>query len=214
MQQRGVGDRKAADPAELKRCIERALHRDDPPHDVLPMLERLQTIAPEGTDEKRYAYRRLAELLLETEPWRAAVLLRKLTHERPDDDANWALMGLAQALLGHHRFAVTSYRRALAIDPNNPWYSHNLGHLLDVALNRPADALKHLELAVRTVPDVSAIACSLIHARWRAGDVEGARRALAPLLARGGGNDPDVSALAAELDRAETKRKRRTRRRR
>jgi Flp pilus assembly protein TadD len=210
MQPRG---QRGGDPAELKRSIERALHRDDPPHDILPMLEHLNAIAADGTDDKRYAYRRLAELLLETEPWRAAVLLRKLTAERPDDDANWALMGLAQALLGHHRFAVSSYRKALALDPGNPFYSHNLGHILDVALDRPADALKHLERAVRSVPDVPAIACSLIHARWRAGDVEGARRALAPLLARGRGFDPDVTALAAELDRAETKRKRRTRRR-
>lgn len=198
---------------ELKNSIERALRRDDPPNDVLPMLERLQRTASEGSDERRYADRRLAELLLETEPWRAAVLLRKLVADRPDEDANWALMGLAQALLGHHRFACAAYRKALALDPGNPFYAHNLGHLLDVALDRPGEALKHLERAARSVPHVVAITCSLIHARWRAGDVEGARQALAPLLARGGGADPDVGALAAELDRADSKRKRRGRRR-
>ncbi|GAC1352838.1 MAG: hypothetical protein NVSMB1_19740 [Polyangiales bacterium] len=172
------------------------------------MLERLQRIAQEGSAERHYADRRLAELLLETDPWRAAVLMRELVKHHPDDDANWALMGLAQALLGNHRFACAAYRRALAIDPGNPFYSHNLGHLLDVALDRPLDAIKHLECAVRGVPDALAVSCSLIHARWRAGDLEGAKRALKPILARGDGVDPDVGALAIEIDRSASKKRR------
>jgi Flp pilus assembly protein TadD len=198
-----------SDPLTLRRSIERALHRDDPPDEVLPMLERLRSVVQEDSDDRNYADRRLAEMLLETEPFRAAVLLRRLIVVRADDDANWALMGLAQALLGNHRFAASAYRRALAIDPGNPWYSHNLGHLLDVALDRPHEALPHLERSARRMKDVPAIACSLAHARWRSGDVAGARKALRPLLARGHGNDPDVSALSAALDRPPPARRKR-----
>jgi Flp pilus assembly protein TadD len=191
-----------ADPRTLRRDIERALRRDDAPHEIVPMLERLQRVAHEGSDEHSYADRRLAELLLEANPWRAAMHVRRLVDRKPNDDAAWALMGLAQALLGNHKFACQAYREALAIDPNNPWYSHNLGHLLDVAIDRPRDALRHLECAHRGVPDEPAIACSLVHALWRSGEIARARKVLRPLLSRRG-VDPDVVALATELDRAE-----------
>jgi predicted Zn-dependent protease len=189
------------DPVVLRRNIERALKRDDSPAEVLPMLERLQRVALEGSDDASYADRRMAELLLETAPWRAALHIRRLVESEPHEDATWALMGLAQALLGHYRFACASYRKALAIAPGNPWYSHNLGHLLDVALDRPHDARKHLERAHARVPDEPAITCSLVHALWRAGQLDEARRVLRPLLVKSNGGDPDVTALAAELDR-------------
>jgi predicted Zn-dependent protease len=197
-------------PDALRASIERALRRDEPQGDVIPMLERLQRISLEGSDHKRFADRRLAELLLETEPWRAAVYLRRLLagEERDDlgragheDDAHWALMGLAQALLGNHRFAARAYRKALSIDPGNPWYAHNLGHVLDVALDRPVEALRHLELAHKRVPDAPPIACSYAHALWRVSRIDDARRILAPLMSKHG-RDPDVLALVAELDRA------------
>jgi hypothetical protein len=85
------------DPAALRRSIERALRRDEAAGDVLPMLERLQRIALEGSDDRLYADRRLAEILLESAPWRAALHVRRLVDGAPEDDAVWALMGLAQA---------------------------------------------------------------------------------------------------------------------
>ena len=196
------------DPRVLRRNIERALRRNDAPGDIVPMLERLQRVALEGSDERSYADRRLAELLLETHPWRAAVHVRRLIEREPDDDAVWALSGLAHALLGNHRYACVAYRRALARSPGNPWYSHNLGHLLDVALDRPADAIKHLERAYKGVPDEPAIACSLVHALWRAGELGRARAVLRPLMRRES-SDPDVIALAIELDRAESAKRKR-----
>jgi predicted Zn-dependent protease len=195
----------------LRATIERALHREDPGSEVIPMLERLQNIAGDGSDHRRFADRRLAELLLEDDPWRAAVYLRRLI-ERPggdEEDAHWALMGLAQALLGNHNFAARAYRRALSIDPGNPWYSHNLGHLLDVALDRPAEALVHLELAHKRLPHAVAIACSLVHALWRVGRLDDARKILKPLTISHG-YDPDVWALATQLDRERDRRKKRT----
>ncbi len=190
------------DPKVLRRNIERALRRDEAPADVLPMLERLQHIAVEGSEDRTFADRRLAEMLLESAPWRAALHIRRLVAAAPDDDATWALMGLAQALLGHYRYACASYRQALARAPGNPWYAHNLGHLLDVALDRPRDALAHLRRAHRDVADEPAITCSLVHALWRCGQLEEARTVLEPLVRRGG-SDPDVTALALELARAE-----------
>lgn len=166
------------------------------------MLERLQNIAGDGSDHRRFADRRLAELLLEADPWRAAIHLRRLI-DRPggdEEDAHWALMGLAQALLGNHQFAARAYRKALAIDPGNPWYAHNLGHLLDVALDRPNEALRHLELSFKRLPHAIAIACSYVHALWRCGRNDDARKVLRPLMARHA-YDPDVWALAAQLDR-------------
>jgi tetratricopeptide (TPR) repeat protein len=191
------------DPAALRRSIERAIGRDHPRGEIVSMLERLQRVAQEGTDDRRFAERRLAELVLEASPWRAATLVRRLLRDDEADDACWALMGLAQALLGHHRYAAASYRRALAIDPGNPWYAHNLGHLLDVALDRPRDALGLLRRSTRALPDEPAIACSLAHALFRCGDLLGARRALAAGVAAGGARDPDVVALAAEIERHE-----------
>jgi predicted Zn-dependent protease len=192
----------------LRRHIERAISRDDAPSDVLPMLERLERLSREGSDERSYADRRLAEMLLEGAPWRAATHVRRLVAREPDVDAHWALMGLAQALLGHYRFACAAYRRALAIAPSNPWYSHNLGHLLDVALDRPRDAIRHLTLANSRLPDEPAITCSLVHALWRAGRIDDARDVLRPLT-RGRPTDPDVVALAAELERATPRSRRR-----
>jgi predicted Zn-dependent protease len=200
------------DPEALRATIERALDREDPDGDVIPMLERLQTIAHDGSDHRKFADRRLAELLLEAEPWRAAVYLRRLIErDGAEDDAHWALMGLAQALLGNHKFAATAYRRALSIDPGNPWYAHNLGHLLDVGLDKPADALKHLELAHKRCPDATAITCSYVHVLWRLGRIEDARRVLAPLV-RKQGYEPDVWALAAQLDREDARAHRRKKR--
>lgn len=200
----------AADPEALRATIERALNRDEPGGEVIPMLERLHTIAVDGSDHRRFADRRLAELLLEDDPWRAAVHIRRLI-DRPGgdlEDAHWALMGLAQALLGNHHYATRAYRKALAIDPGNPWYSHNLGHLLDVALDKPLEALRHLELSYKRLPNAIAIACSYVHALWRLGRLDEARKVLRPLTISHG-YDPDVWALATQLDRDLSRRKKR-----
>ncbi|MBL8718298.1 MAG: hypothetical protein JNL79_20120 [Myxococcales bacterium] len=186
----------------LRATIERALARDEPPDDLLPMLERLRRMAIEGSDDRRFADRRIAELLLETEPWRAALHIRRLVRELPDDDAHWALMGLAQALLGNHKFAAQSYRRALALDPGNPWYAHNLGHILDVGLDRARDGLPWLERAHKRIPDSTPVTCSVAHALFRLSRLDEARAVLAPLL-RKNAHDPDVWAIARQLDRAE-----------
>ena len=69
---------------------------------------------------------------------------------RPDDDRGWATLALCQTMLGNYKFAVSAYHHALTSAPKNPWYAHNLGHLLDVALGRARDAVGWLKRAYQS----------------------------------------------------------------
>lgn len=192
----------------LRRRAEQAIASDQGRRVIVPLLERLVTVAPEGSPASLYAHRHLAEYRVEEHPWRALLSLRKVVAVQPDDDVVHALMGLAQALLSNFRAAVEAYRRALAIAPRNPWYHHNLGHLLDVALERPEQALRHLEIAHKaTAPNDPEIAASLAHCLARLGKLEAAR-ALAAGAATAAPRSADHKRLLEWIDRgapAETK---------
>ena len=180
-------DRREAEK-RLRRDVESALRRALDPSDVLPMLHRLARTAAPGSEERVFAHRQLAELLAEKSPWRAAIYAKRVIAERPDDDRGWALLGLSQTLLGHYRFAVSAYQRALVCAPRNPWYAHNLGHLLDVALDRAGEALEWLRSACCEVADLGSsasgdIAASFAHALARAGKVREAKAVLVRAIA-------------------------------
>ena len=102
------------------------------------LLTQLASAADEGSDASLFAHRHLAELHLEDNPWKSALHLRRVLGYCADDDVVHALMGLCHALLGNYRVAVRSYREASTLAPQTPWYHHNLGHLMDVALDDPA----------------------------------------------------------------------------
>jgi Flp pilus assembly protein TadD len=153
----------------LRIRAEQALQRDLPKDHVRGLLEALATRAVEGSPEACFANRHLAEMLLEDSPWRAALHLRRLLKSCPEDDAGHALMGLSQALQANYRMAVSSFRRAVAISPANPWYHHNLGHLLDVALSRPQDAVVHLQRAFRAQPSQEEVGASYAQCLGRLG---------------------------------------------
>lgn len=160
----------------LRRRAEQAIASEQGRRVIIPLLERLVSVAPDGSPANLFAHRHLAEYRVEEHPWRALLSLRKVVAATPDDDVVHALMGLAQALLSNFRAAIEAYKRALAISPRNPWYHHNLGHLLDVALDRPDQALKHLELAHKaTAPNDHEIAASLAHCLARLGKLSEAR---------------------------------------
>src|SRR6202789_1132137 len=164
------------------------------------MLHRLARTAAPGSDERVFAHRQLAELLAEKSPWRAAIYAKRVIAERPDDDRGWALLGLSQTLLGHYRFAVSAYEKALACAPRNPWYAHNLGHLLDVALDRAGDALEWLRAAYADAaalgpPARGATGASLAHALGRAGNVEEAKRVLTRAMTMKGAGSREHEAL-------------------
>jgi len=169
---------KAKDPSELDRLrarIDDALRRERPRAEIMPLLERLLSQAPEHGEIYVYGHRRIAELLLQTDPWRAALHLRRVIKTGSADDTTHALMGLCQALLGNFDSAVFQYERALALDPSNAWYHHNLGHLLDVALNMSQLAVVHLRWAHDAHPMEDEVTASLAHCLARLGVLDEAQ---------------------------------------
>jgi tetratricopeptide (TPR) repeat protein len=183
----------------LRRSVEWAMRQPLAPEEIVAMLRRLADAAPRESEAFGFAHRHLAELSVETQPWTAALSARHALSFRPEDDGAWAVLGLSFTLLGHYRTAVAAYRQALALAPANPWYAHNLGHLLDVALNRPVDAVKLLERAHRKEPREPEIAASCAHAMGRVGRIDEARTLLRKFLKDGGSSDH--KALMRWLDR-------------
>jgi tetratricopeptide (TPR) repeat protein len=170
---------------ELRRQIEWTLARAVDPSDVLPMLHRLTRLADDGSDDSLFASLHLAELLVERDPWRAALFARRVLAHRPEDDRGWATLALCQTLLGNYKFAVSAYHHALTSAPKNPWYAHNLGHLLDVALGRAAEAIGWLKRAYQSAPDSGEVAASYAHALARVGRLAEARKVLTRAMKRG-----------------------------
>ncbi len=200
----------AAETARLRQEIERALRRAFDPADVLPRLARLARLAPPASDDGIFAHRQLAELLVERHPWRAALYARRALQHRRDDDRAWAVLAFCQTLLGNFRAAASAYKKAIACAPSNPWYAHNLGHLLDVALSEPQRALRWLRSAYDAKGDNSEIVASYVHALARAGHIDEARRVLERALDRFPSRELD--ALLRWLDQGAPSRPRRTRR--
>ena len=168
----------------LRQEIERALRRAFDPADVLPRLARLARLAPPSSDDGVFAHRQLAELLVERHPWRAALYARRALAHAPNDDRAWAVLAFCQTLLGNFRAAAQAYKQAIACAPANPWYAHNLGHLLDVALASPERALPWLRSAYGAKGDNSEIVASYVHALARAGRTTDARAILVRALER------------------------------
>jgi tetratricopeptide (TPR) repeat protein len=169
---------------ELRRQIEWTLARAVDPGDVLPMLHRLSRLADDGSEESLFAHLHLAELLVERDPWRAALYARRVLAHRPEDDRGWATLALCQTMLGNYKFAVSAYHHALTTAPKNPWYAHNLGHLLDVALGRARDAVGWLKRAYQSATYSGEVAASYAHALARVGRLSEARKVLARAMKR------------------------------
>ena len=212
------------DVERLRREVDRGFREKIDAEELLPLLARLARAATPDSDAWIFAHRHLAELGVEHDPWRAALFARRVLKVRSDDDGAWAVLGLSQSLLGNYRYAARSYERALALAPDNPWYAHNLGHLYDVALDRPADALPLLEQATQAQTGEADIAASYAHALARCGKVMLAKRILKRAIRHGATSDQmalwrwlDAGAPAAGLpqqqQRAEAARKKPKRRR-
>src|SRR5690606_32127961 len=113
-----------AEAEALLRRVEHAVERDGGGSGVVDDLARHVAVAPGRSEAWCYACQKLAERIVTRDPWRAALLSRRLVAHRRHDDGAWGVLGLAQSLLGNHRYAVRAYRRALALAPRNPWYAH------------------------------------------------------------------------------------------
>jgi Flp pilus assembly protein TadD len=184
----------------LRKRVERALADGARGADVLRDLETIVREA-EGTDrDALFAHRQLAELRLEESPWRAALHLRKLILADAADDGVFALMGLCQAMLGNFRAAISAYQRAIELAPRNPWYHHNLGHLLDVGLGNSRAALRHLRLAHELESAEDEITASLAHCLARLGQLSEAQLLATAALRSAPGNS-DHRALVEWVER-------------
>lgn len=185
----------AVDIERLQSDVEWALRQGLGPRDLIPMLERLLEHAPRDSAAACFARAELAEALLPTAPWRSAVLAREaLAHE--DTDRAWAVLGLGMAVLGHFHSARRAFAKALALAPQCSSYAHNLGHILDAALDRPGDALPWLARAHQARPGDEEIAASYAHALIRTGRPEEARAVLVSAM---GASSPDVEPLLARF---------------
>lgn len=176
-----MNDRNSKHVERLLFDVDWAIQHGLGPRDLVPMLKKLIALAPLHSDAALFGKQQLAETLLQTHPFQAVVLLREVL-QHSDHDRAWALLGLSHTLLGNYRCAVNAYRRALQLAPDNPWYAHNLGHVLDAALGRPDQALRYLRLAHRCLSSDAEVASSYAHALLRAGRGAHAARILESAL--------------------------------
>ncbi len=159
-----------------------AISRGLPKRDLVAMLKRLIASAETDSPEQSFAKLELSELSVGDEPFRSARLaLDVLKAEGPLARA-YGVLGIAHSLLGNFRAARRAYEQAVALEPDHPGYRHNLGHLLDVAFDRPREALRHLGVARRARPEESAIITSEAHALARAGQAARATKLLVKKL--------------------------------
>jgi len=140
-----------------------ALREGLEPRDLVPMLEHLVSVAPRGSEASHFGQLHLAELIVRTQPFRAASLARAVAAQCASDRA-YGVLGLGMTVMGHYRAAVRAFRCAVHLAPRHAGHLHNLGHVLDVGLGRARSAVMYLELAHGSEPDVREIASSLAHA--------------------------------------------------
>jgi len=168
---------------------------------LVTMLKQLTRSAPTNSEDFLFAHHYLAELTAESDPWKAAISAKKLIDFDPYDDSGWALYAHALSNLAHYRAAAKAYRRAVSLAPNNPWYAHNLGHLLDAVLGRPEEGLPFLESAHRMKPQEIDIALSYARALGNVGRFDEAR-AILHSSATDSWADREQQALLAWFDLA------------
>lgn len=155
--------------ASLRHRAEIAIAESRRESEIEALLCRILNVAEERSEPAIFAHRHLAEVRLTENPWQAALHLRKVLAELPHDHVSHALMGLSQALLGNYEAAVAAFKRATHAAPRVPWYLHNIGHLLDVALDVPEQAERYLRQACSLARDHDEVAASLAHCLARLG---------------------------------------------
>ncbi|HTJ81837.1 MAG TPA: tetratricopeptide repeat protein [Polyangiaceae bacterium] len=196
---------RVSDPDALMRELERSLWAGEHPESLRASFVALAHACLPGTPPWQFALGHLAALLGPDDPWKASVVARRLLAHAPRDHVAWAVLGLSQSLLGHSRYAIRCYERAVSIAPDDSRYAHNLGHLYDVALDQPERALPLLRLAHEREPRSADIAASFAHALGRAGRPQEGLAVLEPVVRRGATRDQaEVHAWLAELVRKPT----------
>jgi tetratricopeptide (TPR) repeat protein len=169
----------------LREEIERMLYAGESRPHVLARLADVARRSEEASADWLFAVRTLATLGASENPWKASLLARRVIAHAPHAADAWAALGLAQSILGNLGYAVHCYERAVGLVQHastearrdEPTLLHNLGHLYDVALDRPRDAVPLLSTAldlavIAKLPRATReeIAASLAHALARAGE--------------------------------------------
>src|SRR5207248_9629813 len=96
----------------------------------------------------------------------ARALLERAARSRPDDALILSDLGTALAGCGEPRRALERWRRACALEPNNPLFWFNLGRNLQIEgeSEEAAEAVTHAaELAPTFVPAQVLIGNALVH---------------------------------------------------
>ena len=158
-----------------------AISRGLPKRDLVAMLKRLIESAEADSPEQCFAKLELSELIVGDEPFRAARLALDVLKVEAEPRA-FGVLGIAHSLLGNFRASRRAYQQAVQLEPDHPAYRHNLGHLLDIAFDRPREALRHLGVARRERPDEPAIITSEAHALARSGQTARATQLLQQAL--------------------------------
>jgi len=159
-----------------------AISRGLPKRDLVAMLKRLSASAEPGSPAQSFAKLELSELIVGDEPFRAARLALDVLKTDVEPRA-YGVLGIAHSLLGNFRASRRAYEQAVQLEPDHPAYRHNLGHLLDIAFDRPREALRHLAVARRARPEEGAIVTSEAHALARTGQTARAIQQLVQVLA-------------------------------
>lgn len=190
----------------LMKDVAFALHRGLGPDHLVPMLERLLSVAPNGSEACQFGRLQLAELMIHSRPFRAASLARSVAVQSASDRA-WSVVGLSLTVMGHYRSAIRAFRVAHSLAPEHPGHLHNLGHVMDVGLGHSAPAVKYLEQAHARDPEIREIASSLAHAVSRCGQTG---RAVELLVTRVGMSSAEAHQTielwrsAAQVSRCQT----------
>ncbi|MBL8629408.1 MAG: tetratricopeptide repeat protein [Rhodospirillaceae bacterium] len=139
--------------------------------------------------ESARAFQTLGTLLLKArQPQDAIQALSRAVEIDSTAVDGWVNLGVAQRDVGHFEAAEASYRRALALAPNDPIAHNNLGNALS-SLSRHAEAVDAYRAAIALKPDYAEAKANLANALRDVGDLDAALAGL-------------KTAVAAHLDHA------------
>ncbi len=173
---------------ETRQLLQRVQHGVEEGHSdghLLPLLVDLARRARAGSAPWRYAHQQIAERIVAFDPWRASLLARRVLRAQPDDHRAWAVLGRAQSALGHRRYAVHAYRRALSLRLDPGGRAAHLSRLLDEALDKPGQVFPVLERFWQGPDDDAELAANLALLLTRNGRSPKALELLEPAVRQG-----------------------------
>ncbi len=111
--------------------------------------------AIEMDDRYLPAYRALASLYINTnQPDRALAEFRKVSEREPGDAMSHTMMGMVEYGRNNHDAAVENYKRALEVDPEQPFAANNLAMLYaDQGKGNLDEAVRLAQSIVQKFPD-------------------------------------------------------------